>query len=183
MDRSGLLAAILGFAGAVCAFAILGPGSRGVLAGAFAAGAITLSIVDFRENLFPQMLLLGALLSGIAFHAAYGPSIFDALGGAAVAYAGLWVVRRFGGRETDNPADKGQARVAAVIGAWVGLSAIPAVAMIAFAAAVLALFPLMLLGRVGGRTPVPIASLLAVGGLCALFSPALSPFVLGTFGY
>ena len=67
----------------------------------------------------------------------------------------------------------GDVKLAAALGAWVGMETIPVVLFIAFAGGVTLMLPLTLLGRVGRGAPVPFGPFLAFGGLCGFLVPHL----------
>jgi leader peptidase (prepilin peptidase)/N-methyltransferase len=67
----------------------------------------------------------------------------------------------------------GDVKLAAAIGAWAGMEAIPVVLFIAFAAGVMVMLPLALLGRIGKDAPIPFGPFLAFAGLCGFLVPHL----------
>jgi leader peptidase (prepilin peptidase)/N-methyltransferase len=67
----------------------------------------------------------------------------------------------------------GDVKLAAVLGAWLGMEAIPVVLFIAFAGGVTLMLPLTLLGRIDKGAPIPFGPFLALGGLCGFLVPHL----------
>src|SRR5258706_564091 len=100
------------------------------------------------------------------------PRIIDAALGAAAGYMILWLIRvtyrHYRGIEGMG---YGDVKLAAAIGAWVGIETIPAVLFIAFAGGVTLMLPLTLLGRIGKDAPVSFGPFLAFGGLCGFLVP------------
>ena len=142
-----------------------------------------LSVVDVRIRRLPDRIVLPTLWAGLILNAAFsltaGPAeaVLGAAGGYVVlrALALAWSLRRpdmaFGG---------GDLKMAAMIGAWMGASALPVVLGVAFVAGSLAAIPMLLAGRCGMADEVPFGPALALGGLAALLAgPEISALLFG----
>jgi leader peptidase (prepilin peptidase) / N-methyltransferase len=158
---------------AYCTF-MFGLTPKAFLGAIFIAGLVALSVIDIEEQLLPDAVLAPLFCLGLAFHLVYGGGMTNAALGAAAGYAVLWLIREsyrlYAGTEGMG---YGDVKLAATIGIWVGIEAIPAVLFIAFAGGVALTLPLALLGRVGKGAPVPFGPFLAFGGLCAFLVPNL----------
>lgn len=132
-----------------------------------------LSVVDVRIRRLPDRIVLPTLWAGLTLNAAFSlmaepaEAVLGAAGGYAAlrALAAAWSLRRpdvaFGG---------GDLKMAAMIGAWLGASALPVVLGVAFVAGSLAAVPMLLAGRCGMADEVPFGPALALGGLAALLA-------------
>ena len=156
-----------------------GPLAPRVAGAAILIGAlILLSVIDFRTRRLPDRIVLPMLWAGLVLNAWAG-AFAHARGsvlGAAAGYLALqllslaWAWRRrgpaFGG---------GDFKLTAMIGAWVGISALPAVLFVAFVSGTLITIPALLLGRTRFSQIVPFGPALALGAAAALaFGPSLA---------
>jgi leader peptidase (prepilin peptidase) / N-methyltransferase len=137
-------------------------------------------VIDLRHRLIPDVLVLPALIPAIAAAILADPSrwwipVAGALGSASFLFL-LWVAHPGG-------MGLGDVKLAALIGAVLGASAVPAL-FIAFAAG--ALLGVVLLARLGARArkvAVPFGPFLAAGALAALWvGPLLIDWYAGRFG-
>ena len=153
-----------------------------VLAG-FCAVLIVLSVIDFRTGRLPDRFVLPTLWAGLLLNTtavALVPAA-DAILGVAAGYVSLHVLclaaqprygtACFGG---------GDLKLAAAIGAWLGVDSIPAVLLIAFLSGTLAVLGPLLLGRVQPRQKVPFGPALAAGGMLTLFA---GPSLIGLLSF
>lgn len=149
----------------------------------FSAVLAWLSIVDLRIRRLPDRIVLPTLWAGLTLNAAFSlvaepaEAVLGAVGGYAAlrVLAAAWSFRRpdaaFGG---------GDLKMAAMIGAWLGASALPVVLGVAFTAGSLAILPMLLAGRCGMTQEVPFGPALAVGGVAALVAgPEIAAVLFG----
>jgi leader peptidase (prepilin peptidase)/N-methyltransferase len=166
---------------AYCTF-MFGLTPKAFLGAIFITGLVALSVIDIEEQLLPDAVLAPLFCLGLAFHLVYAGGITNAALGAATGYAVLWLIREsyrlYAGTEGMG---YGDVKLAAAIGVWVGIEAIPVVLFIAFAGGVALMLPLTLLGRVGKGAPVPFGPFLAFGGLCAFLVPNLGAMGASVF--
>jgi leader peptidase (prepilin peptidase)/N-methyltransferase len=159
---------------AYCTF-MFGLTPKAFLSATFIAGLVALCVIDIEEQLLPDAVLAPLFCLGLAFQAVYAGGIINAALGAVVGYAVLWLIRvSYRGYSGIEGMGYGDVKLAAAIGAWVGMETIPAVLFIAFAGGVALMLPLTLLGRVDKGAPVPFGPFLAFGGLCGFLVPHLS---------
>jgi leader peptidase (prepilin peptidase)/N-methyltransferase len=158
---------------AYCAF-VFGLTPKAFLGATTIAGLIALCVIDIEEQLLPDAILVPLFCLGFAFHALYAGGVIDAALGAIAGYAALWLIRTsyrcYSGIEGMG---YGDVKLAAVLGAWLGMEAIPVVLFIAFAGGVTLMLPLTLLGRIDKGAPIPFGPFLALGGLCGFLVPHL----------
>ena len=132
-----------------------------------------LSVIDLRTRRLPNGIVLPALWAGLllnAFDLFTGPA--DAILGAAAAYGTLWAIARlYALRRTGGPAfGGGDLKLAAVIGAWLGVLAVPPALLIAFVAGTVAVLPGLVTGRVRVSQTIPFGPALALGGTIVLLA-------------
>jgi leader peptidase (prepilin peptidase)/N-methyltransferase len=163
-------------------FAAFGLTDKAFLAAIIIAGLMALCIIDIQEQLLPDALVAPLFCLGLAFHAVYGSGFGDAALGAAAGYGVLWLIREayrlYAGIEGMG---YGDIKLAAALGAWLGLAAMPAMLFIAFAGGVALMLPMALCGRVEERAPVPFGPFLAFGGLCVFVLPQLADLTASLF--
>jgi leader peptidase (prepilin peptidase)/N-methyltransferase len=172
------------FSAAAAAFCAVhyGATAMAVFAGIFVLGLIALTFIDIEEQLLPDALVFPLFALGLVFNIVFHDSFYDACAGAFAGFAGLWIVRvsyqAYAGIEGLG---YGDLKLAAMIGAWLGLAAIPAVLFMAFAIGVVFMAPLLMLGRLDQKTPVPFGPFLAISATCVLALPALAGFPMSLF--
>ena len=140
----------------VVALLVFGPTPRAAVVFAFTAALLLISVIDFDHRFIPDEVSLPGILVGLAlaFTAGGRPSPLDAALGAALGGGVLWLVawsyQRFTGLEGMG---LGDVKLLAMIGAFLGWQAIPAVLVIASITGSLAGFGVMLgtRGRARGR--------------------------------
>ena len=158
---------------AYCAF-MFGLTPKAFLGATTIAGLIALCVIDIEEQLLPDAILAPLFCLSFAYHVLYAGGTFDAALGAVMGYGVLWLIRvSYQYYRGTEGLGYGDVKLAAAIGAWVGMEAIPVVLFIAFAAGVMAMLPLALLGRIGKGAPIPFGPFLAFGGLCGFLVPNL----------
>lgn len=165
-----------------CCLASLGLTGKAFLAAMFLAGLIALTVIDIEEQLLPDVVLAPLFFLGLMFQALYGSGILTAALGAAAGYGALWLIREsyrlYAGIEGMG---YGDVKFAGVLGAWLGLSALPVMFMIAFASGVAVSLPLLLTGRAGKQTALPFGPFLAFAGALAFVTPTVTPLLLNLF--
>ena len=140
-----------------------------------AAGAI-----DLETRLLPDSITMPLLWSGLAFNlnGTFAP-LRDCVIGAMAGYVVLWAVyqgfRLLTGREGLG---YGDFKLLAMLGAWLGWQALPAVLVLASSAAAIAGVILVVRGRASRDTPLPFGPWLAAAGLLALYGDDLAISVL-----
>lgn len=126
---------------------------------------LTLAWIDWRHMILPDALTLPLVLLGLAVRGVLTPEdLGDPVLGVICGYLGLrgvaWVYRRLRGREGLG---RGDAKLLAAAGAWVGASGLPGVLFAAAIAALAAAGGMMLAGnRVDRHTALPFGPFLAV---------------------
>jgi leader peptidase (prepilin peptidase)/N-methyltransferase len=127
---------------------------------------LTLGWIDWRSWLLPDALTLPLILAGLAAAAVLAPiELIDRALGAALGYLGLRAVeaiyRRWRGRDGLG---RGDAKLLAAIGAWVGVAALPQVLLIAAFAGLLAALAMRICGiRMTAQSALPFGPFLALG--------------------
>lgn len=131
-----------------------------------------LALIDFDTLLLPDQLTLPLLWLGLA-HALWftdhGPRLADAVIGGAAGYLVLWafywghwlITRREG-------MGRGDFKLLAALGAWLGWQGILPVILIASVLGVAFALVAMLRGRATRATPIPFGTFLCVGGAATL---------------
>jgi leader peptidase (prepilin peptidase)/N-methyltransferase len=183
---------------AVLALVAFGPTPRALVAFAFAAALLLVTFIDLDHRFIPDEVSLPGILVGLAVSFWLGdPSPLDAVLGAVLGGGVLWVVAWTYERATGvEGMGLGDVKLLAMIGAFLGWQAIPAILIIASVTGSLAGFAVMLapadrvrrarvvrrLGRralvpyvrrAARRTEIPFGPFLALGALVLLFAPAL----------
>jgi len=125
---------------------------------------LALGWIDIRCWLLPDVLTLPLVIAGLAAAAAFAPAELGSRAfGAILGYLSLLVVARLyrmlRGREGLG---RGDAKLLAASGAWVGASALPQVVLLAAITALFAACCLRLAGvRLGARSALPFGPFLA----------------------
>ena len=165
-----------------CCLATLGLTAKAFLAAIFLAGLVALSIIDIEEQLLPDIVLAPLFCLGLAFHGVYGSGVLGATLGAGGGYAALWLIREgyrlYAGIEGMG---FGDVKFAGVLGAWLGINALPAMFAIAFASGVAITLPLLLRSHAGRHVAVPFGPFLAFSGACLFVMPNLAQLLAGFF--
>ncbi len=167
---SGLLAAALW---------VKFPASPLLLAyGPFAAALVTLSFLDLEHFWLPDVLTLpltglGLVLSLILPHLRWYEAFLGALLGGGVFYGVAWGYYRLTGREGLG---LGDAKLLALIGAFLGVQALPGVVLLSALMGAGVGAVLIWRERAGRLTPIPYGPFLALAALLHLFL-ADSPLV------
>jgi leader peptidase (prepilin peptidase)/N-methyltransferase len=189
---------------AILALARFGPAPLTVAVFVFTAALVLITFIDLDHRFIPDEVSLPGILVGLGVSLLPGGiGLRDAALGAAAGGGILWLVawgyERLTGREGMG---YGDVKLVAMIGAFLGWQAIPAVIIIASltgsVAGLLAMFDrrsrrrvrrverhfgplavLVSLRRASRRTEIPVGPFLALGALVALYVPGLFfPFAL-----
>ena len=134
-------------------------------------GLLAASAIDFETRLLPDPLTIPLLWLGLAFNlgGTFAP-LPDSVIGAMAGYGVLWAVyhgfRLLTGHEGIG---YGDFKLLALLGAWLGWPALPAVLLLASLAGVLTGVTLVARGRASRDTPLPFGPYLAVAGLFVLY--------------
>ncbi len=164
-------------AGAVLA---LGPGWDAVSAAVLLVVLVPVVLIDLRHHLIPDILVLPAtavvLAASILADPAYWWVPVAGAAGAGGFLLLLWLAYPAG-------MGLGDVKLAALIGAALGASAIPALAIAFGAGAVVGLALIARLGVRARRMAIPFGPFLAAGALAALWvGPAVIDWYSGTLG-
>ena len=162
----------------VCGALVAGAAAIRFGAGAATAGAcllgwglLAVSTIDVETRLLPDSITIPLLWSGLAFNLldTFAP-LGDCVIGAIAGYAVLWAVyhgfRLLTGREGMG---HGDFKLLALLGAWLGWQALPAIVLLASLAGAAAGIMLVARGRAARDTPLPFGPYLAAAGLLMLY--------------
>ena len=162
--------------------ATLGMTAKAFLASWFLAALIALTIIDLEEQLLPDIVLAPLFCLGVIFQTLYGTGIATASTGAAAGFASLWLIREgyrlYSGIEGMG---YGDVKFAGALGAWLGITALPAMFAIAFVSGLAISVPLLLIGRIGRQVAVPFGPFLALGGGTLFLLPNLAQLLAALF--
>ena len=148
-----------------------GPGVEAAGACVLGWGLLALSAIDLETGLLPDAITMPLLWSGLVFNLldTFAP-LRDCVIGAMAGYVVLWAVghgfRLLTGREGMG---YGDFKLLAVLGAWLGWQALPAVLLLASLAGALVGVTLVARGRTSRDTPLPFGPYLAAAGLLVLY--------------
>jgi leader peptidase (prepilin peptidase)/N-methyltransferase len=137
----------------------------------FTAALVVITFLDLDHLWIPDRITypgiaLGLVCAAILPHLTLTSALAGALAGAASFYAIAWGYQRFAGREGLG---LGDVKLMAMIGAFLGVRALPWVVLIsALLGGVAGLLAARKSGQ-GGRTPVPYGPFLGIAALIYLF--------------
>jgi prepilin signal peptidase PulO-like enzyme (type II secretory pathway) len=129
---------------------------------------VILSVIDLRSLRLPDALTLPLIAAGLLLPPWSWPDWIERAAGAIVGYGVLMAVAQ-AYRHTRGRAGLGggDAKLFSAAGAWVGVFALPAVLLLATAAALVAVLVLRLRGTaVAWATAIPFGPFLALGFWC-----------------
>ncbi len=146
---------------------------HGAALGTFTVALLVLTVFDVRTGRLPDRIVLPCLWVGLLLNsspAALVPAS-DAIVGAAAGYA---VLRSLGTlyelRRTGAAFGRGDMKLSAMIGAWLGVGALPSVLLVAFVSGTAAVVVPLLLRRLSLKHKIPFGPALAAGGALTLLS-------------
>ena len=134
-------------------------------------GLLAISAIDLETRLLPDVITLPLLWSGLAFNLfdTFAP-LRDCVIGTMVGYLALWSIyhgfRLATGREGMG---YGDFKLLALLGAWLGWPALPAVVLLASVAGVISGIILIVRRRASRDTLLPFGPYLAAAGLFVLY--------------
>ena len=166
----------------VIAVAMLGWSGEALLAFLLMATLLALTAIDMEEQLLPDVLVMPLLPLGILFQAFYRDGLISALCGMGCAFAAMWGIGAL--YKVSRGRDGlgfGDVKLAAVLGAWLGLPATPFFLTGAFAVGLVVMVPCLFLGRVESRQALPFGPFLALSAIPFLLYPALLPLLEALF--
>lgn len=131
---------------------------------------VALAVIDLHTRLLPDRLTLTGVWLGLA------ASVFgvftdsrSAIVGAVLGYALPWLADRlFAALTGRSGMGRGDFKLTAMIGAWLGWQVLPSLFFVAFGAGALVALGLIATRRRGGREALPFGPFLVVGGLLLL---------------
>jgi len=165
---------------ATAAVATLGAGPRGLAAALLLVALVPVVAIDLESRLIPDLVVLPAAagcaaLAALADPARWWAPVAWALGASAFLLL-LWLAQPRG-------MGLGDVKLALPMGAVLGASVIPAMAIAFAGGATLALVALVRLGRRARGTTIPFGPFLALGAACALWTgPALLDWYSAALG-
>ena len=157
---------------ACAAAARFGPGAEAAGAVLLGWGLLAASVIDIETRLLPDSITLPLLWLGLAFNLfdTFAP-LHEGVIGAMAGYLSLWAVyhgfKRLTGREGMG---HGDFKLLALLGAWLGWTALPLVLVLASLSGTIAGVILVMRGRASRDTPLPFGPYLAAAGLVALYA-------------
>lgn len=156
-----------GFAFVCVALAMGHQNAASILIGAALAWTLCLlALVDYETLMLPDAFTIPMIVAGLLANAiGWRTSLADAFGGAALAFTVLWSVNAFHRiRKGDAGMGQGDFKLAAGIGAWFGMYAVPHMLLIAATAGLL----FGAANRLRGDDLMPFGPFLSVAGLMLL---------------
>jgi leader peptidase (prepilin peptidase)/N-methyltransferase len=163
-------------------FIIFGAGVTAAAFSLFGLGLLALTVIDLEEQLLPDVLVWPLLVLGLTYNTFVVENVLPALMGALAGFAALWAIRAsYRLTRGIDGMGFGDLKLAAMIGAWLGVEAMPAMFFIAFASGVAIMVPLSLVGRTGAQTPVAFGPFLALAGLTCVFFPGISSWLVSAW--
>lgn len=125
----------------------------------------TLSIIDWRHFILPNVLTLPLLVAGPAVAAWFGGTVLWSVASAAVGFGLLWAANRlYLHLRGQEGLGMGDAKLLAAAGSWLGMQALPTVLLWATGLALLAAVTMTSLGRpMSSKMKLPFGPALAVG--------------------
>ena len=144
--------------------------------GPFCLALLALTAIDLEHRLLPDAItlpgvILGLLLSLLLPQLSFWEAATGALGGAALFYGVAWLYQKWAGR---RGLGGGDVKLLAMIGAFLGVAALPLVILVSAGLGLLTGFILVLGQAPGPRgrwrtTSLPYGPFLAAGAWCYLF--------------
>nr|WP_175801469.1 A24 family peptidase [Burkholderia anthina] len=166
-----LLVVALSMALALSSVLRFGAGPQALAAYGLAAALLALAFIDAQTRLLPDVITLPSAACGLALN---GIGMFvpfaDAFAGCVVGYGALWalvaITRRLTGADGFG---YGDAKLFGLLGAWLGVAAMPQVLFVSFVtAAAFGVVQIVRFGRDRDRS-IAFGPFIAAGGLVTLF--------------
>jgi leader peptidase (prepilin peptidase)/N-methyltransferase len=138
---------------------------------------VYLAYIDFRSFLLPNVITLPMIAIGILFNVVGMPdpglaSPLGSLLGAIAGFALLWALdKMYYWTKTQHGIGLGDAKLLSALGAWLGLSAIPNILLIASISGVLGGLLWLRLQKRSIRSAFPFGPFLAFAGIIELLWP------------
>ena len=171
-----LLAAAL----AVWAGVHFGPGWQGAAAIGLGWTLLTLTVIDQRTQLLPDVIVLPLLWAGLLVNiqSTFVP-LEQAVIGAAAGYLSLWLVYQLFLQLTGKHGmGFGDFKLLAALGAWMGWASLPWIVLLSSVIGLAWALVLMLVGRMDRGQPMPFGPFLAIAGWVQLVQSDLIPRLL-----
>lgn len=135
------------------------------------AALLALAAIDMEHQLLPDCITLPLLWSGLFLNLEHGftdlqSAVLGAMAGYLVLWLVYWMFRLSTGKEGLG---RGDFKLLAALGAWLGWQALPTILLLASLTGSLAGLTLLLLARHVRHAPLAFGPYLALGGLVALF--------------
>jgi len=132
---------------------------------------IPIAAIDARHSIVPDdivlpMMWLGLICNAFELFAPLKDAVFGAVAGYGVLWSIYWLYRIAAGKEGMG---HGDFKLAAMLGAWLGLGAVPVVLLLAFAGGAAFGTALMLAGRAKIASAIPFGPFLAFAGWVCLY--------------
>ncbi|MCG8493641.1 MAG: A24 family peptidase [Sneathiellales bacterium] len=151
---------------------------QSLAAGAFVALIVTLSAIDFDEQILPDCLNYLLLWSGLLV-AAFGLFVpaSEAIIGAITAYGALWIIFQIHHRITGRIGmGYGDFKLFAALAVWVGWQQLPILLLIAASTGIVYFIFLKISGKVTSHAA--FGPFLALGGfICLLYGPQIQLYI------
>lgn len=171
--RTGLDLALVFVCCVVCVAAIQfwGVGKQGLAAALLCGGLLTLARIDLETGLLPDVLTLTLMWSGMLFHLSGGwISLSDSVTGAVCGYGLLWLIFTMYKWKTGREGmGFGDFKLAAALGAWLGVMALPTVLLYASLSGALVGLLMHRYRYLPASSAIPFGPFLAVAGILILF--------------
>jgi leader peptidase (prepilin peptidase)/N-methyltransferase len=137
----------------------------------FTAALVALAFLDLEHFWLPDLITLpltawGILCSLVLPHLTWVESLSGALAGGTAFVAVAWLYQRLAGREGLG---WGDVKLLALIGAYLGVRALPWVVLVSAVMGAAAGLALMVRGKAGRLTPIPYGPFLSLAALIYLF--------------
>ncbi|HEY8084786.1 MAG TPA: A24 family peptidase [Methylophilaceae bacterium] len=148
-----------------------GFGLHGFAAFFLAAGLIALTFIDLDTQLLPDRITMPLLWIGLLFNAVHGfTDLKSAVIGAIASYFIPYVVAKLFSLVTGREGmGYGDFKLMAVIGAWFGWQALPAMLVISGVSGSVVGLTMVLVGKKDILSKIPFGPYLALSALCLLF--------------
>lgn len=154
-----------------------GPSIQGAALLVFAAGLVSLALIDLRTMLLPDRITLPMVWAGLLYNLHAGPDLLrNAVLGAVFGYLFLWLMYHgFKWATGKEGLGYGDFKLLAAIGAVLGIQALPGVLFLSSIVGCVAGLTAMYINR--ESKPYPFGPYLAAAGLIAIFVPPLSQWL------